>query len=69
LGKVLVAVVLDEEEAEILEEIARREGHSDVGRVLEKALRTFLELGGSNTSSQALYLSRRVGRIQGSAYP
>ncbi len=69
MAKVLVAVVLEEDEAKVLEEIARQEGHSDIGRVLEKALRTYLELGESNTSLQALYLSRRVGRIRGSVSP
>jgi len=68
VAKILVAVALEEDEARALEEIAEREGHGDIGRVLEKALRTYLELGESSTSLQALYLSRRAGRIQGSVY-
>jgi hypothetical protein len=69
VAKVLVAVALSEDEAKLLEEIAKNEGHNDLGKVLEKALRLFIEVGDeASTSSQPLYLSRRVGRIQGSVY-
>ena len=47
VAKVLVAVLLEDEEARALEEIARMEGHGDPGRVLERALRTYLAVSGS----------------------
>ncbi len=67
-GKVLVAVLLDEEEARQLERIARRKGVS-IGDVLEEALRRLLDTGQPSTSLRALYSSRQGGRIQGIAYP
>ncbi|WP_168371292.1 hypothetical protein [Pyrodictium occultum] len=68
-GKVLVAVALSEEEAAALERAAEREGHGDLGRVLEKALRLYLEHEEASRSSQALYSSQRAGRIRGTVCP
>ena len=65
--KVLVAVLLDEEHARRLEEIARRKGVG-LGEVVEEALRRLL-LGEASTSLRALYLSRRGVRIRGTASP
>ncbi|BES81578.1 hypothetical protein [Pyrodictium abyssi] len=69
MAKVLVAVALSDEEAEALERAARREGHGDLGRVLEKALRLYLETGGASISSRALYSSQQAGRIRGTVCP
>jgi hypothetical protein len=70
VAKVLVAVALSDEEAEALERAARMEGHGDLGRVLEKALRLYLEAGGgASISSRALYSSRQAGRIRGTVCP
>ncbi len=70
MAKTLVAVLLSDEEARMLEEAARREGHGDLGRVLEKALRLYLELGDeANTSSRAVYSSPLGGRRLGTVSP
>jgi len=66
MGRVLVAVALGEREARLLEEIARREGHGDLGRVLERALRLYLD---ASTSSRPVYSSPRGGRRRGIASP
>ncbi len=44
MAKVLVAVALSDEEAELLEEIARRKGTS-LGEALAEALRLYIEAG------------------------
>ena len=70
MAKTLVAVLLTDEEAKMLEEAARREGHGDLGRVLERALRLYLETGGEvSTSSQAVYSSPLGGRRLGTVSP
>jgi len=69
VAKVLVAVALSDEEAEALERAARKEGHGDLGRVLEKALRLYLEMDDASISSRALYSSQQAGRIRGTVYP
>ena len=44
MAKVLVAVALSDEEAELLEEVARRRGTS-LGEALAEALRLYIEAG------------------------
>jgi hypothetical protein len=66
--KVLVAVLLDDEEARRLEEVAKRKGVG-LGDVLVEALRRLLYEDSASTSLRALYLSRQGVRIQGTASP
>lgn len=70
MGDVLIAIALSEEEAKLLEEIARRKGYKSAGEAVREALELFLSKRSRlSTSWRALYLSQQTGHRLGTSSP